>query len=274
MKKFLAICLCASLAATAFAGCGKTAASGVEAIKAKGELVMYTDAAFPPFEYVENNEVMGVDADIAKAIADELGVTLKIENVKFDTIVPSVQGGKGDLGVAGITINDERKAAVDFSTPYITSVQYIIVPEASEAKVLEDLAGMEIGVQLGTTSDFVVSDAVNGIEEDDGSHTKGALEGTEAKCIQYANSIEAGQDLLNGRIGAVVADKLPAESIVASTQGLKCFELLYSDGSKTDESYGIAVAKGSDLLEVVNNVIKKLTDDGKIDEFVLAHTGE
>ncbi len=302
-KKMLTILLASMMATALFAGCEAAPAttdepattpdaqevapvdeeepteeadadSAVAAIQAKGELVMYTDAAFPPFEYIENNEVVGVDVEIAQALADELGVTLVVENVKFDTIVPSIDAGKADVGIAGMTITEDRKETVDFSDPYITSVQYIIVPEDSTVTVLEDLADMEIGVQLGTTSDFIISDAVNGVDEEDGTHTVGALEESEAEFIQYNNSIEAAQDLLNGRLGAVVADKLPAENIVANNEGLKCFELVYADGSTTDESYGIAIAQGSDLVEIANQVIADLTSSGKIDEFVLTHTGE
>lgn len=264
-KKLFAMLLSAMLLGTLAVGCdsSSTSDSAVEAIQEAGVLIMYTDAAFPPFEYLgDSGDVYGVDVDIAQAIADELGVELQVENVVFDTIVASVQSGKADIGAAGMTITEERLEQVDFSTEYVTSVQYIIVPEDTDVTVLEDMAGFSIGVQTGTTSDFIISDEVEGV-----------LAGTDAECVWYDNSIEAGQDLLNGRIDAVVADQLPAENIVASNDGLKCFELVYEDGSVTDESYGIAVAQDSDLLDVVNQVIDELIADGTIDASIIAHTG-
>ncbi|WP_077533408.1 transporter substrate-binding domain-containing protein [Massiliimalia massiliensis] len=290
MKKIFAIALAAVMACGIFAGCGErkdnggqestpaggSSASGsaVEAIKANGKLVMYTNAAFPPFEYLsdETSEAVGVDVDIAQAIADELGVKLVVENVDFDSIVPSIQAGKGDIGAAGMTVTDERKKSVDFSDTYATSIQYIIVPEETEVKSVEDLAGMAIGVQTGTTGDSLINGEVNGYEDDDGNAVQGVLQDTGAEEVQYKSALEATQDLLNGRINAVVIDKMPAEALVAKNDGLKCVELVYADGSKTEESYGICVAKDSDLLDVVNKVIKQLQDDGKIDEFMVNHS--
>lgn len=272
MKKILAVGLAAVMACGLFAGCGGST-NALEKIKEKGEIVMYTDAAFPPFEYVEGNEVKGVDVQIGEAIAEELGVELKVENVKFDSIVESVKTGKADFGAAGMTVTDERKEQVDFTNTYITSVQYIIVPEDADVETIEDLAGMQIGVQLGTTGDFIVSDEVNGYQDDDGNDVKGVLQDTGAAVNQYANAIEAAQDMLAGRMDAVVIDKLPAESIVNNNTGLKCFELVYSDGSTTDEEYAICIAKGNeDLLEIMNDVIQKLMDEGKIDEWVTDHS--
>lgn len=291
MKKFFAIALAAALSCGLFAGCGETpaadggnestpasgsasAGSAVEAIKERGELVMYTNAAFPPFEYLsdETSEPVGVDVDIAQAVADELGVELVVEDVDFDSIVPSIQSGKGDIGAAGMTVTPERLEQVDFSDTYATSVQYIIVPEATEVETVEDLAGMVIGVQQGTTGDMLIADEINGYENDEGEQVTGVLQDSGAEEVQYKSALEAAQDMLNGRVDAVVIDKMPAESIVANNEGLKCLELVYADGSKTDESYGICVAKGSDLVDVINDVIKQLQDEGKIDEFIVNHS--
>jgi ABC-type amino acid transport substrate-binding protein len=272
LKKILAIGLAAVMACGLFAGCGGTT-NTLEKIKEKGEIVMYTDAAFPPFEYVEGNEVKGVDVQIGEAIAEELGVELKVENVKFDSIVESVKTGKADFGAAGMTVTDERKEQVDFTNTYITSVQYIIVPEDAQVETLEDLAGKQIGVQLGTTGDLIISDEINGYKDDDGNDVKGVLQDTGAEVNQYTNAIEAAQDMLAGRMDAVVIDKLPAESIVNNNTGLKCLELVYADGTKTDEEYAICIAKDNeDLLEVMNDVIQKLVDEGKIDEWVNEHS--
>jgi len=255
MKKVLAAMLALGMVSVMFAGCGAADAGTVEQIKEAGEIVMYTDAAFPPFEYVEGQDVKGVDVEIGLAIAEELGVELKVENVKFDSIVASVQSGKADFGAAGMTITDERKEAVDFSIEYYTSVQYVIFPEAADYDSMEDLAGLKVGVQLGTTGDFLVSDCVETI----------GLE-----CKQYANGIEAAQDMMAGRVDAVVLDKLPAESIVKNNAGLKCVALTDAE----PESYGICVAKGNEsLLEIINTVLEDLIAEGKIESFVVAHSG-
>lgn len=271
-KKILAAALALSVSAVMLTGCSGNAAEqqSVEKIKEAGEIVMYTDAAFPPFEYVEGTSVSGVDVEIALEIAAELGVDLKVENVGFDSIVGSIQNGKAAFGAAGMTITNERKEAVDFSIEYYTSIQYIICNEDDDYSSLTDLAGKKIGVQLGTTGDFLVSDAIDGTEDEDTKeHIKGVLEGSGAECKQYKNGIEAAQELMNGRIDAVVLDKLPSESIVNNNSGLKCVKVEDAE----PESYGICVAKGNEsLLKVINDVLQRLIDEGKIDAYVVTHS--
>lgn len=235
---------------------------------------MYTNAEFPPFEYMDGTEVKGVDVDIAQAIADKLGVKLEIHNVKFDTIIGSIQSGKGSIGAAGITVTEERKESVDFSIEYTTSKQYIIVAADSTVAKIEDLAGMKIGVQLGTTGDFIITDEINGYEGDDGKAVKGVLQDTGASVTTYNSAADAAIALNSGKIQAVVIDKLPAEIIAGSYENLKAIELVYADGSNTEESYAICVAKGNEsLLKVINEVIEELKANGKIDEYVIKHTG-
>ncbi len=275
MKKIIALVLTLVMASALLIGCSNAAdKQSVEAIKEKGELVVYTNAEFPPFEYLADGKPVGVDMDIAQAIADELDVTLKIENVKFDTIISSVQSGKAAMGAAGITVTEERKESVDFSVSYTTSTQYVILPADKSFTNINDLKGMNIGVQLGTTGDFIISDEVNGYEGDDGKHVKGVLEGTNASVTTYNNANLAAEALKSGKIQAVVVDKLPAQLIAQnSEEKLQAFELVYEDGSNTAESYAICVAKGNDtLLEVVNKVINKLLEEGKIDDFIVTHT--
>lgn len=275
MKKIIALLLTIVLCTAVLASCGSAAdKQSLESIKEKGELVVYTNAEFPPFEYLANGEPTGVDMDIAKAIADEIGVELKVENVKFDTIISSVQSGKAAMGAAGITVTDERKESVDFSISYTTSTQYVILPADAEYANITSLKGMEIGVQLGTTGDFIISDEVNGYKDDDGNDVKGVLQDTGASVTTYNNANLAAEALKSGKIKAVVVDKLPAELIAKNSDGkLKAVELVYEDGSNTAESYAICVAKGNDtLLEVVNKVINDLLDQGKIDEFIVTHT--
>lgn len=173
-------------------------------IKAKGELIMYTNAAFPPFEYLNGEEVVGVDVDIAKEIAKSIGVKLTIKNVEFDTILASIESGKGDIGAAGISITDERKQQVDFSDKYVTSMQYIILAEDSDIKTIEDLKGKRIGVQSGTTGDLIISEET---EKD------GVLVDSKTKVMPYNNAIDASMALKSGKIDAVVIDELPAKNI-------------------------------------------------------------
>lgn len=269
-KKLIAAVLALGMCSVLLTGCDNAAdKQSVESIQNAGSIVMYTDAAFPPFEYMEGETAMGVDVEIGMEIAKALGVELKVENVKFDSIVGGIQSGKAAFGAAGITITDERKESVDFSIEYYTSVQYIIMKEDADYKNISDLSGKTIGVQLGTTGDILVSEAVDGSEDDNGEHVTGSLEGSGAECKQYANAIEASQDLINGRIDAVVVDKLPAESIVNNNTGLKCVQAEDAE----PEAYGICVAKGNDeLLQVINDTLQKLIDEGKIDEYVVAHS--
>ena len=135
---------------------------------------------------------------------------------------------------------------------------------------MADLAGKKVGVQLGTTGDFMITDAVDGTEDEEtGEHVKGVLEGTGAEYKAYANAIEASQDMMNGRIDAVIIDKLPEESIVKNNTGLKCVEITDAE----PESYGICVAKGNEsLLKAINEVLQTLIDEGKIDSYVVAHS--
>ena len=251
-----------------------TEKQNVDKIKEDGVLTVYTNAEFPPFEYMADNKPVGVDMQIAQAIADELGVKLEIKNVKFDTILSSVNSGKGSMGIAGITVTAERKAEVDFSVNYATSKQYIIMPQDSQITKIEDLKGMKIGVQLGTTGDFVISDEINGTDDEEtGKHTKGVLEGSGAKVIEYNSAADAAVAMNSGKVDVVVVDKLPAEIVAKQYENMKTIELVYEDGHDTEESYAVCVAKGNqELLDVVNKVVDKLIQDGTIDQWIIDHT--
>ncbi len=277
MKKTALMLAVLMLAAFAFAGCSSPAAtdatpapdateapattdapaegdassSAVDAIKAKGELVMLTNAAFPPFEYLgADNNVVGVDVDIAQAVADELGVALKVVDMDFDGIVPAIQTGKGDLGVAGMTATEERMKTVDFSINYVDAAQVIIV-RADDTSIAgaADLEGKNVGVQNGTTGDLYVTDE------------------TGANPYRYKTGADAAIELTNGKLDAVVLDEMPANEIVASNSALKVL-----DEPLTEEQYAIAIAKGKDDLKaVVDSVVAKLLEEGKIDEWIEAH---
>ena len=217
-------------------------AAGTEA--AGGVLVMATNAEFPPYEYHDGGEIVGIDAEIAKAIADELGMELEIEDIAFDSIIPEITSGKADMGLAGMTVTEDRKQSVDFTDTYAKASQKIIVKEDSAIASPDDLTGVIVGVQQGTTGDIYVSDL-----EADGTTVE-----------RYNKGFEAVQ----GKIDAVVIDGEPAKTFVAQTEGLKILE-----ESFTDEEYAIAVKKGNtELLEKINGALKTLKDNGTLDEIV------
>ncbi len=235
-----------------------SAGGAVEKIKAAGKIVMGTNAEFPPFEYVEGNDVVGVDADIAAEIAKDLGVELVIENMEFTAALLAVQNGQLDMAVAGITVDEERKKSMDFSNEYVTSSQYIIIAKDSglTADSLKD-AGVIIGVQNGTSGDFYATDDIKGDPNTE-------------EVARYKNAILAAQDLMNGKIQAVIIDELPAKSIVAANEDK--LELL--PDKLTEEQYAIAVQKGNqELLDAINATLDRLESEGKIEEFLIKHMG-
>ena len=219
-------------------------------------LVVYTEAGFAPYEFFYENEIVGVDVKIMEAVAAKLGKTLKVEDVAFDSIIGAVKSGKADAGAAGITITGERAEEVDFSIAYSSTEQYIIVKaDNNEITNLETLAGKKIGVQQGTTSDFLVEELLA-----DGSLGTSTLTPYDAPAVAAA--------ALGTKIDAVVTDKLTAEVIAASSNGAyKTFKFTKADGSDVAEveEYGIAVAKGNtELLDVINEVLTELLANGTI----------
>ncbi|MCI8623476.1 MAG: amino acid ABC transporter substrate-binding protein [Provencibacterium sp.] len=257
MKKIFAAFLAAAMLAS-LGGCSSSS-STIDQIKKEGKLVMATNAAFPPFEYIEGNEPVGVDVDIAAEIAKDLGVTLEVSDMDFNAIIPAVQAGKASLGAAGMTVTDERKQQIDFSDEYVKSAQYVIVMKGSGVTVdsLSE-AGIVIGVQEGTTGDFYATDEIKGDPNTE-------------EVARYKNAIVASQDLMNGKCSAVIIDEMPAKSIVEANADT--LELL--PDVLTEESYAIAVKKGdAAFLEQVNKTIARLKSEGKIDEFLIKHTGE
>lgn len=210
-------------------------------------LKMATNAAFPPYEYKEGEAFVGIDVEIAEAIAKELGTTLEVVDMEFDSIIASVQKGEVDFGMAGMTVTDERKEEVDFTASYATGVQVVIVPEDSEIATLEDLAGKKIGTQLGTTGDMYSKDDYG--EENVTSYGKGA---------------DAVIALKGGDVDAVIIDNEPAKAFVAENEGLKILETEYAV-----EDYAIAIKKeNASLLADINKALEKLTQDGTIDNII------
>ena len=209
---------------------------------------MATNAEFPPYEYHEGDQIVGIDAEIAAAIAQELGLELEIEDIAFDSIIPELVSGKADFAMAGMTVTEERKASVDFSNTYAQASQKVIVKEGSDIASPDDLAGKIVGVQLGTTGDIYVTDL--------------EAEGTTVE--RYSKGFEAVQALSQNKIDAVVIDEQPAQVFVGQTEGL-----VILDESFTDEEYAAAVKKGNTaLLDAINGALASLEESGKLDEIV------
>ena len=265
-KQFTAVAM-AAVMAVALAGCSskpaeteapateaaseaaaeENAAEETEAAEEKGTLVMATNAEFPPYEYNEGGEVVGIDVEIAAAIAAHMGMNFEVEDIAFDSIIPSVQSGKADFGAAGMTVTEDRKQSVDFSDTYATATQVIIVKDDNaEITTPDDLEGKTIGVQLGTTGDIYASDIADATVE------------------QYNKGFEAVQSLLQNKIDAVIIDGEPAKVFVDQNEGLKIL-----DEAFTVEEYAICVKKGNtELLENINAAIVELKENGELQAIV------
>lgn len=246
MKKLNATVLIGVMALSMVA-CGSKKTESTEAAEAAGgTLIMATNAEFPPYEYYEGENVIGIDAEIAQAIADKLGMELKIEDMAFDSIIVAVNSGKADMGMAGMTVTEDRLENVNFSDTYAHASQVVIVKEDSTIASPDDLSGKKVGVQLGTTGDAYAGD----------------IEG--ATVERYNKGFEAVQALSQDKIDAVIIDGEPAKVFVEENEGLKIL-----DEAFTEEDYAIAIAKDNDeLLEKINGALAELKESGELDKIV------
>lgn len=224
-----------------------------QAPASKLTLQMATNAAFPPYEYKEGDAFAGIDVEIAGLIAKELGMELVINDVEFGSIIAGVQTGKFDIGMAGMTVTEERLESVNFSNTYSTGIQVIIVKEGSAIATADDLANANmIGVQADTTGDIYCSDDF----------------GTD-HVTSFKTGADAVQALISGKVDCVVIDNEPAKNFVAQNEGLKILDTEY-----TSEDYAICVAKdNTDLLDKINAALEKLQGEGKIDEILAKYIG-
>lgn len=218
-------------------------AAAVETVEA-GTLIMATNAAFPPYEMTtDDGGFEGIDVEIAGAIAEKLGLTLRIDDMDFDAALLSVQQGSADMVMAGVTVTDDRLTVMDFSDSYATGIQSIIVPEGSEIQSVDDLAGHVIGTQRGTTGYLYCVDEFG-----------------DENVIAYDNGLTAVQALNNGQVDCVVIDNAPAQEFVASNPGLVILDTAYAE-----ENYAIGVNKGNtQLLDAINGALAELQADGTI----------
>lgn len=243
MKKLTAVLFTVGVAASmALTGCG----SKKESLDEKDTLVMATNAEFPPYEYYDGDTIIGIDAEIAQAVCDELGKELVIEDMAFDSIITAVTSGKVDFGAAGMTITEDRKKNVLFTDTYAQASQVIIVKEGSDVVTPDDLTGKTIGVQLGTTGDIYAADVKDATVE------------------RYNKGFEAIQSLLTDKVDCVVIDQEPAKVFVKENDGLVILEEHF-----TDEEYAIAVAKDNEELQkAINEALEVLKESGKLDEII------
>lgn len=247
--KILAVVLALVLIGTVFAACGKKADEPTADLKTvtDGKLTMATNASFPPYEYYDGDKIVGIDAEIAALIAEKLGLELVIEDTEFNSIIPGVQSGKYDIGMAGMTADEDRLKDVDFSTSYAKGVQVVIVKDGGSISSLDDLEGKKIGVQEATTGDIYASDEY----------------GDDA-VIRYANGGVAVEALKSGKVDCVIIDNEPAKAYVAANEGLKILDTSYAD-----EDYAICFKKGNtEIKEAVDKALVELINEGKVKEIV------
>lgn len=247
MKKFVALMAGAVLCLSVLAGCG--------AEKEDNKLVVGTNAEFPPFEFIgDDGQPDGFDVALIKAIGEKMGMEVVVEDMAFDSLVAAV-GNKIDVAIAGMTVDEERKQSVDFSDNYYEALQYVVVNKDSTIATADDLKNKVIGVQLGTT----------------GMYTAEEIEGADVK--EYNKAVDAVNDLINGRVDAVIIDKNPAmvfadkfsEDVIALDGANFAFETEY---------YAIACPKGSDLVAKINAALAELKADGTFDALVNQYIGE
>lgn len=258
MKKIIALLLAVMMLASAtvlFTSCGEKADT----------LDMATNAAFPPYEFKDGETFKGIDVEIAGLIAEKLGMELKIHDVEFGSIIAGVQSGKFDMGIAGMTVTDERKEKVNFSDTYAKGVQVVIVKEDCEYASFEDFyteikddtpqgvkEGIKIGVQQDTTGDIYSSDEPKnwGFGKDN--------------VVRYKTGADAVQALISGKVTAVIIDNEPAKSFVEGNKGLKIMDATY-----VEEDYAIAIAKeNTELLDKINKALDELEQEGKLAEII------
>lgn len=210
-------------------------------------LIMATNAEFPPYEYHEGKDIVGIDVEIAKAVAEQMGAKFEVSDMAFDAIISAVDSGKADFGAAGMTVTEDRKKNVDFSDTYATSVQSVIIPENSDIKSIDDLKGKKIGVQQGTTGDIYATK----------DYGKDAIQ-------PFPKGVDAVLALGAGKVDAVIIDGNTAKAFVADQKGLKLLDSAYAE-----EEYAICVKKGNtELRDGINAALKELKASGKLDEIV------
>jgi polar amino acid transport system substrate-binding protein len=251
MKKIISIVLAALLCMSLFAACqpsannsetGNNDETGLTTLTA-GKLIMSTNAEFPPYEMTDDDgNYIGIDVEIATAVAEKLGLKLEVMDVAFDAALLAVQEGKSDIVMAGVTVNDERKLVMNFTETYATGKQVVIVKDGSDV-TLDNLGEKMIGTQRGTTGNIYSTDDYG-----------------EDHVTAYDNGATAVQALMNGQVDCVIIDNAPAQEYVKANAGLKILETEY-----VVEDYAIGVAKNNVALkDAINTALTELIADGTV----------
>ena len=228
-------------AALLVAGCGNP----------DNSLKMITEATFPPYEFLRGQEIVGIDVEICRAVAEKLNRPFKAETVDFDSVIPAVISGKADLGAAGITITEDRKKNVDFSIPYVKTGIVVIYRKSNPFKGIDQLKGKKIGVQAGTTSETFVLEQL-GIQPE-----------------RSKSPAEAVVGMKSGRCEFVIADIDPAKNCVKGEPDLALSDFISS------EEYAVAIRKGQpELLKAINETIAELKANGKLAKWIAEYTAE
>lgn len=249
LKKLIAATAVAAMALCLLAGCSEKPADADNKDNqgTKAKLTMATNAAFPPYEYRDGNDIVGIDAEVAKLIADKLGMELEIADIEFDSIVPGVQQHKYDMGMAGMTVNEDRLKEVNFTDSYAKGVQVVIVKDGGTVASLDDIEGKMIGAQQGTTGAIYAADDYG-----------------EEHVTTYSTGNLAVEALKSGKIDCVIIDNEPAKAYVKENEGLKILDTEYAN-----EDYAIAIAKdNAELMEKVNGALKELIANGELQKII------
>ena len=240
MKKTISLILCLVFCFACFAP---------SALAADKVLKVATNVAFPPYEYYEDEKVVGIDVDIVQAICDKLGYEMELSDMEVGSIITAVAAGKVDVGFGAITITEERAKSVNFTTSYSTGIQSIIVKEDSPITGVEDLEakGIKIGVQQDTTGDIYATDQFG-----------------EDHMARFNKGADAVQALITGKVNCVIIDNSPAETFVAQNKGLKILPTAYAE-----EAYGFELNKNAtELYEEFNGALEELLKDGTVQKII------
>lgn len=238
MKKIILFMLCLLL----LTGCGK---------KNEDTLVMVTEAGFAPYEYYEGGKIVGVDVAIGKEIAKAMGKKLEVKDVAFDFVINEVKSGKADFGAAGMSITEERKKEIDFTIEYAVSDQVVVVRKDSNINTFDDIKNKTITVQLGTVADQYAEENFKN-----------------AKLIKHKKYLSAAQDVKSNKADCIIMDALPSKELVKENEDLRIL-----DGILFQDKYGMIVKKGNqELLNKINEVLQRLIDENKIEEYVIEYS--
>lgn len=229
------------------------------------ELRVATAASFAPFEYIEGGQFKGIDIDIVENIAKELNLKLVINDMEFDSVVQAVASNNADIGISGLTVNNTRKQVIDFSEPYFSASQMVLVRDNdsrfagkfdkdSLINKIKSIKGLKIGTQVGTTGEFYVEgDKDWGFE---GFHN--------VNSVSFTNGAMAVTAMLNNQIDAVIIDEMPARILQKSNKGVKLIDI-----PLTDEKYAIGVSKGNkELLDKINKILENMKADGRLNAII------